>query len=80
MVRLMQYKMLQVNISEFTDRLNSHFHKNGSGSQEIKLQVDFHPESLFQIATTVYNRDRKTMGDIATLSEGLRSIYALSML
>lgn len=80
MVRLMQYKMLQVNISEFTNRLNDHFHKNGSGSQEINMQVEFHPESLFQISTTVYNRDRGTMGDIATLSEGLRSIYALSML
>ena len=80
MVRLMQYKMLQVNISEFTNRLNEHFHKNGSGSQKINMHVEFHPESLFQISTTVYNRDRGTMGDIATLSEGLRSIYALSML
>lgn len=80
MVRLMQYKMVDVNINEFTERLNKHFHANGSGSQEIKLEVNFHPEGLFQTTTTVYNRDRKTAGEISTLSEGLRSIYALSLL
>ena len=79
-VRLMQYKMVRMNINEFTERLNHHFHKNGSGSQEIKLEVDFNPESLFTIQTKVYNRDRETVGEISTLSEGLRSIYALSML
>lgn len=79
-VRLMQYKTLKVNINEFTERLNRHFHRNGSGSQEIRIETGFHPESLFQMETTVYNRDRGTMGEISTLSEGLRSIYALSLL
>ena len=80
LVRLMQYKMLNVNINEFSERLNKHFHSNGSGAQEIKLEVDFKPESLFQVVTRVYNRDRQTMGEITTLGEGLRSIYALSLL
>ena len=80
MVRLMQYKMMKNNLHEFTDRLNYHFHQNGSGSQEIDVQVNFHPESLFQFETKIYNRDRKTEGDLSTLSEGLRSIYALSLL
>lgn len=79
-VRLMEYKMMSVNIQEFTDKLNHHFHQNGSGSQEIKLEVNFSPESLFAIETKVYNKDRGTMGEISTLSEGLRSIYALSLL
>lgn len=79
-VRLMQYKMLKVNISEFTDRLNRHFRRNGSGSQEINIEARIQPESLFEIKTTVHNRDRETVGEIATLSEGLRSIYALSLL
>lgn len=79
-VRLMEYKMMSVNIHEFTDKLNHHFHQNGSGSQEIKLEVNFSPENLFSIETKVYNKDRGTMGEISTLSEGLRSIYALSLL
>ncbi|MBD5088794.1 MAG: AAA family ATPase [Clostridiales bacterium] len=79
-VRLMEYKMMSVNIHEFTDKLNHHFHQNGSGSQEIKLEVNFSPENLFSIETKVYNKDSRTMGEISTLSEGLRSIYALSLL
>lgn len=79
-VRLMEYKMMSVNIHEFTDKLNHHFHQNGSGSQEIKLEVNFGSDSLFSIETKVYNRDRGTLGEISTLSEGLRSIYALSLL
>ena len=79
-VRLMQYKMLKVNISEFTDRLNEHFWRNGSGSQEINIEARIQPESLFEIKTTVHNRDRETVGEISTLSEGLRSFYALSLL
>ncbi|MCI8410789.1 MAG: AAA family ATPase [Lachnospiraceae bacterium] len=79
-VRLMEYKMMFVNIHEFTDKLNRHFHQNGSGSQEIRLEVNFSPENIFSIETKVYNKDRKTMGEISTLSEGLRSIYALSLL
>ena len=79
-VRLMEYKMMRVNISEFTDRLNQHFHQNGGASQEIRIEVDFNPEKMFKIETKVYNNVRDTIGEISTLSEGLRSIYALSML
>lgn len=79
-VRLMEYKMMSVNIHEFTDKLNHHFHQNGSGSQEIRLERNFSPESLFAIETKVYDKDRGTVREISTLSEGLRSIYALSLL
>ena len=79
-VRLMEYKMMAVNINEITDKLNYHFHQNGSGSQEIKIDVNFSPESLFAIETKVYDKGRGTEGEISTLSEGLRSIYALSLL
>ena len=80
LVRLMEYKMMRVNINEFTDRLNRNFHKNGGASQEIKIELDFNGTELFKIKTKVYNHGRQTLGEISTLSEGLRSIYALSML
>ena len=79
-LRLMEYKMTSMNIQEFSDRLNHHFRQNGSGSQEIKVEVSFTPESLFRIEAKVWNKDRGTIGEISTLSEGLRSIYALSLL
>lgn len=49
-------------------------------SQEIKIEVNFSPESLFAIETKVYDKGRGTVGEISTLSEGLRSIYVLSLL
>lgn len=78
--KLLEYKLFHMNISAFADKLNTHFHENGSRSQDIKFEVDFNPEELFQIEARVYNRDRGTIGTIGMLSEGLRSIYALSLL
>lgn len=79
-VRLLQYKTMGVNISEFTERLNRHFRKNGSGSQRIKISAEVHPEKMFHVQTRVENKEWGTENEISTLSEGLRSIYALSLL
>lgn len=78
--KLMEYKLFHSNIDKFGEKLNHYFHLNGSMSQDINFELAFHPEEMFGIETKVYNRDRKTVGSIKTLSEGLRSIYALSML
>lgn len=78
--KLMEYKLFHSNINEFGDKLSHYFHLNGGKSQDIKFELSFHPDEMFQIETKIYNRDRETFGSINTLSEGLRSIYALSML
>ncbi|SFR61983.1 ATP-dependent nuclease [Anaeromicropila populeti] len=78
--RLMEYKLFHMNISQFTEKLNHYFKLNGSNSYEISYEVNFNAKELVQIETKVYNRNRKTIGSIQTLSEGLRSIYALSLL
>lgn len=78
--RLLEYKLFHMNLSEFAKKLNRYFTSNGSGSQEIKYEIDFAPEKMFKIQAKVYNRDRGTVGSINYLSEGLRSIYALSLL
>lgn len=78
--KLMEYKLFHSNIDKFGEKLNHYFHLNGSMSQDINFELAFHPEEMFGIETKVYNRDRKTVGSIKTLSEGLRSIYVLSML
>lgn len=78
--RLMEYKLYNMDLNEFAEKLNRHFTSNGSGSQEIKYEIDFDSEKIFKIQAKVYNKDRGTVGSINYLSEGLRSIYALSML
>lgn len=78
--KLMEYKLFHMNISEFTEKINKYFHKNGSGPQEIKYEILLGEKEIFRIDTKVYNKDRKIEGSIQSLSEGLQSIYALSLL
>lgn len=79
-VRLMEYKLFHKNVNEFSEKINRHFRANGSGSQEIQYEVKFTGEKMFEIDTKVIHKGRKTEGSIQTLSEGLKSIYALSLL
>ncbi len=78
--RLLEYKLFNLNIHEFSDKLNRYFHANGSPSRDIKFEVNFNTDEIFRIETTVYNREREREGSLSTLSEGLRSIYVLSLL
>jgi len=78
--KLLEYKLFNLNIHEFSDKLNKYFHQNGSASQDIRFEIGIRAEDMFQIKTMVYNRDRQTIGSIDTLGEGLRSIYVLSLL
>lgn len=78
--RLLEYKLFHMNIQQFSDKLNRYFHANGSPSRDIKFEVNFDVDNMFQIETKVYNRERETIGTMNTLSAGLRSIYALSLL
>lgn len=78
--RLLEYKLFNMNVNAFAERLNQYFHANGAISQEIKFELEFQVEDLFNIQTEVINKDRGTIGTIETLSEGIRSIYALSLL
>lgn len=78
--KLMEYKLYKMNLSEFSNRINQHFHANGSPSQDIRLVVNMDVEQMLHLETQVYNSQRHTLGNINYLSEGLRSIYAFSLL
>lgn len=78
--RLLEYKMFNMNLNTFSDKLNKYFRANGGASQEIKYVLDFNIEEIFKINTQVYNKDRNINGPIEMLSEGLKSIYTLSLL
>lgn len=79
--RLLQYKLFNTNLNEFAKKVNAHFHANGSPSQEIRYVMDYDMDNLLHIDTIVCNKERGgAIGSINLLSEGLRSIYALSLL
>lgn len=79
--RLLQYKLFHTNLNEFAEKVNRHFHANGSPSQQIQYIVNNDIDSFLHVDTQVYNRERGgSLGSINLLGEGLRSIYALSLL
>lgn len=78
--RLLQYKMFSLNLNEFADRLNRCFEKNGARSERIHYEIRFDADEIFKVETIVQNTERGVEGSLASLSEGLRSIYILSLL
>ena len=78
--RLLQYKLFNLNINTFADRLNRYFSKNGGGDLKIRYEIKFDTDELFDIKTVVENPARRTSGNLESLGEGFRSIYILSLL
>ena len=79
--RLLQYKLFHTKLKEFAEKVNAHFHANGSPSREIQYVIDYDMDRLLHVDTLVYSKERGgIVGSMNLLSEGLRSIYALSLL
>ncbi len=78
--RLLEYKLLSINIKEFQDRVNKYFLANGSRSQEVSFDVNFNVDEIFSIDTVIHNKDRDTEGTVSTLGEGIKSIFVMSLL
>lgn len=79
--RLLQYKLFHTNLKEFERKVNEHFYANGSPSQEIQYVMNYNMDNLLHIDTLVCDKMHGGMiGLINLLSEGLRSIYTLSLL
>lgn len=78
--KLLEYKILDSRLNELSDQVTKHFHENGSASRDIQYKVDFDINQAITINTNVYNQDRNTTAPIGVLSEGLKSIYLLSLL
>lgn len=80
LTKLLEYKMFRMNLTELSEKINKYFHANGIPSQDIRYVYQVNIDELFQVDTQVINKERNVMGTINYLSEGLRSIYALSLL
>lgn len=78
--KLLEYKVLDSRLKDLSDTVTKHFHENGSTSRDIQYKVDFDINQAITIHTNVYNQDRNTTAPVSVLSEGLKSIYLLSLL
>lgn len=80
LTRIMEYKLYQMNLSTFAEKLNRHFHENGSPMLDVQFRVDCNVNEMFYISTQILNHERNVTGNVNYLSEGIKSIYALSLL
>lgn len=78
--RLLEYKLYQLNLNAFAEKVNQCFHKNSGPSLDIQFAVQFAAEEIFRIDTVVINKEREREDILDTMSAGLRSIYILSLL
>lgn len=77
--RLLEYKLYQLNLSDFAGRVNDNFRKNG-GYEEIQYTLHCDTDQLFRVHACVYNQEKGSCGEIDHMSKGMRSIYMLSLL
>jgi len=78
--KLLEYKILDSRLKNLSATVTKHFHENGSASRDIQYKVGFDINQAIDIHTNVYNQDRNTEAPISVLSEGMKSIYLLSLL
>ncbi len=77
--KLLEYKMYQLNINEFIRKVNQNYRKNG-GYEEIRFTLNNNPDMLFKVTAEAYHQEHKRLSPIENLSNGMKSIYMLSLL
>ena len=78
--KLMDYKLFHLNMDTFMARLNQNFTRNSSRQVEFRLSRDMHRGETYSINTVMHNTEQKRVYATEQMSEGMRSIYILSLL
>lgn len=76
--RLLEYKMYQLNLKDFEERLNRNYRKNG-GCEQISLSITC-SDKLFQVTAETCLEEQGRVCPIQYLSNGMKSLYMLSLL
>lgn len=77
--RLLEYKMYQVNISDFSQKVNENYHRNG-GVEDISYRLSSDVEQMFQVEVNAWHERSKHLTSVEHLGNGMKSIYMLSLL
>lgn len=79
-VKLLEYKLLQLNMDEFMAKLNSYYTANTGRSADIEFVLKLNSDELFKLDTVVTNKTHYGADSVETMSAGAKSIYILSLL
>ena len=78
--KLLDYKLFHLNMDSFMEKLNQYFRENSSRPGELLLHKDMRVSEAFSMNTVLYNPEQKRVFSMDQLSEGMRSMYLLSLL
>lgn len=77
--RLLEYKMYQLNLSEFSQKVNENYQKNG-GVEQIRYSLSCDMEKMFGTKVEAWHEKSKRLSPVEHLGNGMKSIYMLSLL
>ncbi len=77
--RLLEYKMYQLNIKDFEEKVNRNYRKNG-GHERLIFTLNCNTQEMFKIKAETCREEGEETCPIEYLSNGMRSLYMLSML
>lgn len=77
--KLLEYKMYQLNLNDFSAKVNENYRKNG-GYEEIRYSLNCNPNEMFKVTADTYHVERGKLSPISNLSNGMKSLYMLSLL
>lgn len=77
--RLLEYKMYQVNMNDFSQKVNENYHKNG-GVEDISYHLSCDVDEMFHVDVDAWHERSKHLSSVENLGNGMKSIYMLSLL
>ena len=77
--KLLEYKIYQLNISEFSRKMNTNYRKNG-GVEDIFYSLSYDTDKMFSVEADAWHEELKRLSPVEHLGNGMKSIYMLSLL
>lgn len=77
--KLLDYKLYQLNLDEFAQKVNKSFHKNG-GQDVILYSMNRDVEKMLQVTTEISHPSRSHTRPIEQMGKGMRCMYLFSLL
>lgn len=77
--RLLDYKLYQLNLDDFSKKMNRNFRRNG-GQEEIRYSMNRNVEQMLSVTAETYNQGQNLTRPVSRMAKGMRSVYMLSLL
>lgn len=78
--KLLEYKLMNLDMDNFMERLNYHFNKNSGLPHSLIYQFNFDVDALFRMNVMMYQKQNDEIEWTKNMSEGMKSIYIFSLL